>query len=174
MYVEKVPNRNSPPCALIRESFREGGKVHKRTLANISHLPDETIEQIRILLKGGCVIEDFDDNFQIIRSLPYANIKAVLSTLKQTGLNAIISSSPENKNHKLVIAMIVSRIINPCSKLATVRSLNEQTSSTVLSDLLNIPDINENDLYQAMDWLLKRQDKIELSLAVLSHFHNIT
>ncbi len=165
MYVEKVPNRNSPPCALIRESFREDGKVHKRTLANISHLPDETIEQIRILLKGGSVIEDFDNNFQIIRSLPYANIKAVLSTLRQTGLDKIISSSPERKKHKLVIAMIVSRIIDPCSKLATVRSLNEQTSSTVLSDLLNIPDINENDLYQAMDWLLKRQDKIELSLA---------
>jgi transposase len=165
MYVEKVPNRNSPPCALIRESFREDGKVHKRTLANISHLPDETIEQIRILLKGGRVIEDFDNNFHIIRSRPYANIKAVLSTLKQTGLYKIISSSPESKNHKLVIAMIISRIINPCSKLATVRSLNEVTSSTVLSDLLNIADINENDLYHAMDWLLKRQGKIELSLA---------
>ena len=165
MYIEKVPNRNSPPCALIRESFREDGKVHKRTLANISHLPDETIEQIRILLKGGCVIKDFDNSFQIIRSLPYANIKAALSTLKQTGLDKIISSSPESKNHKLVTAMIVSRIINPCSKLATVRSLNEETSSTVLGDLLHIADINENDLYRAMDWLLKRQDKIESSLA---------
>jgi transposase len=165
MYVERVPNRNSPPCALIRESYRDAGKVHKRTLANISHLPGETIEQIRILLKGGSVIEDFDNNFQIIRSLPYANVKAVLSTLQQTGLNNAISSSEQSKNHKLVIAMIVSRIINPCSKLATVRSLNEQTSSMVLNDLLDIADINENDLYHAMDWLLKRQDKIETSLA---------
>lgn len=165
MYIERVPNRNSPPCALIRESYRDAGKVHKRTLANISHLPDETIEQIRLLLKGGKVIENSDDDFQVIRSLPYANVKSVLSTLKQTGLDRIISSSPDNKNHKLAVAMIISRIINPCSKLATVRSLNQQTSSTVLSDLLGIDDINENDLYHAMDWLLKRQGKIETSLA---------
>jgi len=165
MYVEKIPNRNSPPCALIRESFREDGKVHKRTLANISHLPDETVEQIRKLLKGGNVVESFQDSFKIIRSLPYANVKAVLSVLKQTGLNKMISSSPQSKNHKLAIAMIVSRIINPGSKLATVRSLNQETCSSVLSDLLNLPDVNENDLYYAMDWLLKRQGKIELSLA---------
>ena len=165
MYIEKIPNRNSPPCALIRESFREDGKVNKRTLANISHLPDEIIEQIGKLLKGGSVVENPEDNFQIIRSLPYANVKAVLSTLRQIGLDKIISSSPQSKNHKLVIAMIIARIINPCSKLATVRSLNQQTCSSVLSDLLNMPDINENDLYHAMDWLLERQDKIELSLA---------
>jgi len=165
MYVEKVPNRNSPPCALIRESFRQDGKVHKRTLANISHLPNEIIEQIRKLLKGGSVIENPEDNFQIIRSLPYANVKAVLATLRRIGLDKVISSSPQNKNHKLVTAMITARIINPCSKLATVRSLNQETCCSVLSDLLNIPDINENDLYHAMDWLLARQDKIELSLA---------
>lgn len=165
MYVEKIPNRNSPPCALIRESFREDGKVHKRTLANISHLPDETVEQICKLLKGGSVVENFQGSFKIIRSLPYANVKAVLSVLKQTGLNKMISSSPQSKNHKLVIAMIVSRIINPGSKLATVRSLNQETCSSVLSDLLNLPDVNENDLYYAMDRLLKRQGKIELSLA---------
>jgi len=165
MYIEKIPNRNSPPCALIRESFREDGKVRKRTLANISHLPDDLVQQIGKLLKGGNVIENFDDNFQIIRSLPYANVKAALSTLKQIGLDKVISSSPQNKNHKLVIAMIIARIINPCSKLATVRSLNQETCSSVLSDLLNMPDVNENDLYHAMDWLLTRQDKIETSLA---------
>jgi transposase len=165
MYIEKVPNRNSPPCVLIRESFREEGKVHKRTLANISHLPDKIIEQIGKLLKGGSVIENLEDSFQIIRSLPYANVKAVLSTLRQIGLDKIISSSPQSKHHKLVVAMIIARIINPGSKLATVRSLNQQTCSSVLSDLLNIPEIHENDLYHAMDWLLERQDKIELSLA---------
>ncbi|MCP4566549.1 MAG: IS1634 family transposase [FCB group bacterium] len=165
MYIEKIPNRNSPPCALIRESFREDGKVRKRTLANISHLPDELVQQIGKLLKGGNVIENFDDNFRIIRSLPYANVKAALSTLKQIGLDKVISSSPQNKNHKLVTAMIIARIINPCSKLATVRSLNQETCSSVLSDLLNMPDVNENDLYHAMDWLLTRQGKIEASLA---------
>ncbi len=165
MYIETVPNRNSPPCVLVRESYRDAGKVHKRTMANITHLPSDLIESMNLLLKGGRVIEDFDDSFQIIRSLPYANIKAVLSTLRQTGLDKIISSSPERKHHKLVIAMIVSRIIHPCSKLATVRSLNEQTSVSVLGDLLNIPEANENDLYYAMDWLLKRQDTIESSLS---------
>jgi transposase len=165
MYIEKIPNRNSPPCVLIRESFREDGKVHKRTLSNISHLPGGTIEQIGKLLKGGTVIEDPEGDFDILRSLPYGNVKAVLSTLKQTGLDKIISSSPQSKNHKLITAMIVSRIINPSSKLATVRSLNEETCLSVLGDILNIGDINENDLYRAMDWLLDRQDKIESSLA---------
>jgi transposase len=165
MYIETVPNRNSPPCVLVRESYRDGGKVHKRTLANITHLPSDLIESMTLLLKGGRVIEDFDDSVQIIRSLPYANIKAVLSTLRQTGLDKILSASPQSKNHKLVIAMIVSRIIHPCSKLATARSLNEQTSVSVLGDLLNIPEANENDLYHAMDWLLKRQGTIESSLA---------
>jgi len=165
MYIEKIPNRNSPPCVLIRESFREEGKVHKRTLANISHLPDAIIGQIGKILKGGSVIENLEDNFQIIRSLPYANVKAVLSTLGQIGLDKVISSSPRSKHHQLVIAMIIARIIHPCSKLATVRSLNQETCSSVLGDLLNIPEINENDLYHAMDWLLARQDKIESSLA---------
>ena len=165
MYIEKVPNRNSPPCVLIRESYRDAGKVHKRTLANITHLPDDIIESINALLKGGRVVEDFDDNFQITRSRPYANIKAVLSTLKQTGLDDIIASSPNSKNHRLAVAMIVSRIIDPRSKLATARMLDQETSSTVLGDLLNLPDVTENDLYQAMDWLLKRQGKIESSLA---------
>lgn len=80
MYIEKVANRNSPPCVLIRESFRDGGKVRKRTLANISHLPDDLVESIDLLLKGGRVFENFDDDFQIVRSLPYANVKAVFST----------------------------------------------------------------------------------------------
>lgn len=165
MYIEKIPNRNSPPCTLIRESFREDGKVHKRTLANISHLPDEITGQIRKLLKGGSVIENLKDDFNIIRSLPYANVKAALSTFKQIGLDKIISSSPQSKNHKLVTAMIIARIINPCSKLATVRSLNQETCSSVLSNLLNLPEVNENNLYHAMDWLLTRQHKIELSLS---------
>lgn len=165
MYIEKVANRNSPPCVLIRESFRDAGKVHKRTLANISHLPDDIVESIDLLLKGGRVFENFDDDFQIVRSLPYANVKAVLSTIKDTGLDAILSSSPSSKDHKRVVAMIVSRIIHPCSKLATVRSLNSETSSTVLCDVLGLGTMSENDLYHAMDWLLERQDTIESALA---------
>ncbi len=165
MYIEKVPNRNSPPCVLIRESFRDAGKVRKRTLANISHLPQDLVESIDRLLKGGRVFENFDNDFQIVRSLPYANVKAVLSTLKQTGLDPLLSAYPESKHHKLVVAMIVSRIIAPGSKLATARALNAQTRATVLNDLLNLPEFHENDLYAAMDGLLARQGKIESALA---------
>ena len=165
MYIEKVPNRNSPPCVLIRESFRDAGKVRKRTLANITHLPDETIEQIRRVLKGGRVIDDVEGDFHILRSLPYANVKAVLSTLKQTGLDSLLSACPESKHHKLVVAMIVSRIIAPSSKLATARALNAQTRTSVLNALLSLPEFHENDLYAAMDWLLAQQDKIESALA---------
>ena len=165
MYIEKVPNRNSPPCILIRESFRDAGKVRKRTLANITHLPDETTEQIRRVLKGGRVIDDVEDGFHILRSLPYANVKAVLSTLKQTGLDSLLSACPESKHHKLVVAMIVSRIIAPSSKLATARALNAQTRTSVLNALLSLPEFHENDLYAAMDWLLAQQDKIESALA---------
>lgn len=165
MYIEKVPNRNSPPCVLIRESFRDGGKVHKRTLANITHLPEDIIESIDMLLKGGRVFEDFDNDFQIVRSLPYANVKAVLSTIKEIGLDAILSSSPSDKDHKRVVAMIVSRILHPCSKLATVRSLNSETSATVLGEVLGLGDLSENELYHAMDWLAARQETIESALA---------
>jgi transposase len=165
MYIEKVPNRNSPPCVLIRESFRDGGKVHKRTLANISHLPGDLVESMDLLLKGGRVFENFDKDFQIVRSLPYANVQAVLSTIKDTGLDAILSSSPSGKDHKRVIAMIVSRILHPCSKLATVRSLHSETTTTVLGDLLGLGTMSENDLYHAMDWLLERQDTLEAALA---------
>ena len=165
MYIEKVPNRNSPPCVLIRESFRAVGKVHKRTLANITHLPEDIIESIDVLLKGGRVFENFDNDFQIVRSLPYANVKAVLSTIKDIGLDAILSSSPSGKDPKRVVAMIVSRILHPCSKLATVRSLNSETSSTVLGEVLGLGDLSENELYHAMDWLAACQDTIESALA---------
>jgi len=134
MYIEKIPNRNSPPCILVRQSYRQDGKVHKRTLANITHLPDETIDAIGKLLKGGQIIENFEDDFHIIRSLPYGHILSILSVINDIGLKPIISSS-RCKELKLVIAMIVSRIVKPGSKLATARSVSSETCSTALGGL---------------------------------------
>jgi len=164
MYIEKIPNRNSPPCILIRESYRQDGKVHKRTLANITHLPVRVIDAIGKLLKGGQIIEDLGDDFHIIRSWPYGHILSILSVINDMGLKSIIASR-ESKELHLVIAMIVSRIVNPGSKLATARAISRETCSTALGDLLAINHLSETDLYRAMDWLLKRQDKIESSLA---------
>ena len=164
MYIEKIPNRKSTPCILVRESYRQGNKVHKRTLANITHLSDEVINGIGKLLKGGQIIEDFEDDFHIIRSLPYCHVKSILSVINDIGLRPFIASR-ESKELKLVIAMIVSRIVNPGSKLATARSMSSETCSTALGDLLGIERVSETDFYRAMDWLLKRQDKIESSLA---------
>jgi len=164
MYIEKIPNRKSPPCILVRQSYRQDGKVHKRTLANITHLSDEVIGAIAKLLKGGQVIEDFEDDFRIVRSLPYGHVMAILSVINDLGLKPVISSR-NCKELKLVIALIVSRIINPGSKLATARSMNSETCSTALGELLEIERVSEADFYHAMDWLLERQDKIESSLA---------
>ena len=164
MYIEKIPNRNSPPCILVRESYRQDGKVHKRTLANITHLSNEVIDGIAKLLKGGQIIEDFEDDFHIIRSLPYGHVFSTLSVITQIGLKSMISSR-DCKELNLVIALIISRISNPGSKLATARSMSRETCSTALGDLLGMERVSETDFYHAMDWLLKRQDKIESSLA---------
>jgi hypothetical protein len=164
MYIEKIPNRNSPPCILVRESYRQDGKVHKRTLANITRLSDEVIDGIDRLLKGGQIIENLGDDFHIIRSLPYGHVQSILSVINDIGLKPVISPRG-GKELKLVIAMIVSRIVNPSSKLATSRSISGETCSTALGDLLGIERVSETDFYRAMDWLLGQQDRIESSLA---------
>ena len=137
MYIEKIPNRNSPPCILVRESYRQDDKVHKRTLANITHLSVEVIDGIAKLLKGGQINEDFEGDFHIIRSLPYGHVFSTLSVINQIGLKSMISSR-DCKELNLVIALIISRIVNPGSKLATARSISRETCSTALGELLGI------------------------------------
>ncbi|MDO9069071.1 MAG: IS1634 family transposase, partial [Deltaproteobacteria bacterium] len=92
MYIEHIPNRNSPPAVLLRESYRDFGKVKKRTLANLSKLPQATIEQIRILLRGGQVIENAQEHFQVVRSLPHGHVAAVLGSIFKLGLDRIIDT----------------------------------------------------------------------------------
>lgn len=164
MYIERIPNRSSPPAVLLRESFREFGKVKKRTLANLSKLPETTIEQIRILLRGGKVIENVQEHFEVVRSLPHGHVAAVLGSLFKSGLDRIIDPE-KSRQLALVLAMIVSRIIAPGSKLATARGLDRTTAITSLGEQLDIEDADEDELYDAMDWLLQRQQSIEEALA---------
>ena len=124
MYIERVPNRNSPPAVLLRESYRSGKKIRKRTLANLSKLPPDVIDNLRIALKGGVAFkpEQIPDTFSIIRSLPHGHVAAVLGTLKKLDLHNLIASEA-SRTRELVLAMIVARIIDPRSKLATARGL---------------------------------------------------
>ena len=145
MYIERVPNRNSPPAVLLRESYREGNKVRKRTLANLSKLPDDVIENLRIVLKGGVAVENFKQAFEIQRSLPHGHVSAVLGTLQKLGVPELIDSKA-SRNRSLIIAMLVARIIEPRSKLATARGFNVQTCSSSLSQLLGLESTDEDDL----------------------------
>jgi transposase len=164
MYIERVSNRNSPPAILLRESSRQDGKVRKRTLANLSKWPPELIEQFQQLLKGVRTIDKLEDAFEIVRSEPHGHVRAVLGTLHQIKLHtAIIQRGSRNRD--LVQAMAVARILEPTSKLATARGLAPKTCSSSLAQELNLGVVTEVELYQAMDWLLKRQSKIEQKLA---------
>ncbi len=164
MYIESVPNRNSPPAVLLRESYRLNGKVKKRTLANLSKWPPALIEGLRVLLKGGAAVARLQEAFDIERSRPHGAVAAVLGTLKRLRLQRLIARqrSPERDR---AVAMIVARVLQPGSKLATARGLAEATATDTLAETLGLGRLDEDDLYAAMDWLLGRQDRIERALA---------
>lgn len=164
MYIERVKNRNSPPAVLLRESYRQDGKVLKRTIANLSKWPADLVEGLQVLLRGGMAIESLQDAFDIIRSLPRGHVAAVLGTLRNLGLDSVID--PEDTiERRLAIAIIVARILFPGSKLATARGLSEKTAASSLHEALGLGAFDEDDLYKAMDWLLERQERIEKTLA---------
>ena len=164
MYIERVPNRNSPPAVLLRESYREGGRIRKKTLANLSKLPDSIVDNLKIVLKGGAAIENLSESFSVVRSLPHGHVAAVLGTLKKLDLHNLIAPSNSRKR-ALVLAMIVARLLDPRSKLATARGLSSETCNSSLSELLGLEKADEDELYEAMDWLVSRQESIENELA---------
>jgi hypothetical protein len=164
MYIERVPNRNSPPAVLLRESYREGSRIRKRTLANLSKLPDSVVDNLKIVLKGGSAIENLSESFSVERSLPHGHVAAVLGTIKKLSLHNLIAQDNSRKR-ALVLAMIVARILDPRSKLATARGLNSETCFSSLSELLGLEKADEDELYEAMDWLVSRQESIENELA---------
>ena len=164
MYIERVPNRNSPPAVLLRESFREDGRVRKRTLANLSKWPDELVRGLRILLKGGVALQSFDDAFEILRSRPHGHVAAVLGTARKLGLERLLDRRP-SRMRSLALAMIAARVLDPRSKLATARGLGSETQADTLGEELGCGDVAAEDLYGAMDWLLRRRKRIERTLA---------
>jgi transposase len=164
MYIESVPNRNSPPAILLRESYRENGKVRKRTLCNLSGWPAAHIEGLRGVLKGGTVIAPDREAFTVTRSLPHGHAALALGTARKIGLDSMIG--PEgNRCRDLVLAMIISRIIEPGSKLAAARALSPDTAASSLGTLLGLDEVDEDELYTALDWLRERQPAIETALA---------
>ena len=169
MFIDTIPNRGSRPTILIRHSYREGRRVMKRTLANITHLPPETVEKIRAVLKGAVLADapggGLGGAFQIARSLPHGNVAAVLAALRACGIEQAIASRPSPKRD-LAAAMVAQRILEPGSKLAAARSFRTETAASTLAAELGLPgNVSEDRLYEAMDWLVERQPGIEKALA---------
>jgi hypothetical protein len=164
MYIDIIPNRQSPPAVLLRESYREHGKVKKRTVANLSKLPKAIVDQLRLLLQGAQAVADFEAAMEVVRSLPHGHVAAVLGTVIKTGLDKIISSE-KSRELSLILAMIIARVLDPQSKLATARGLDPETAATSLGEVLGLGRVVENDLYFAMDWLGEQQERIENILA---------
>ena len=163
MYIESVPNRSSPPAILLRESYRKDGHVKKRTLANLSKLPAAAIETLRRVLRGETLVNP-REAFTCVRSLPHGHVAAVLGTLKQLGLHTFIDRKT-SRVRNLVLALIVDRVVDAQSKLATARALAPESSVSTLGQMLDLGDIDPNELYDAMDWLVPRQAAIEQRLA---------
>jgi hypothetical protein len=165
MYVARVPNRGSPPAVLLRESYRQDGKVKNRTLANLSSWPEAKVDALARALKGQPPpAADLDGAFEITRSLPHGHVAAVLGTLRQLGLEELIGPEP-SRQRDLVAAMVVAQVIAPDSKLAIARGLRDATAASSLGEILGVGGCDEDDLYEAMDYLQARQDAIQDALA---------
>jgi len=159
MYIDVVPNRNSRPAVLLREAWREGKKVKRRTVANLTNWPKEKVEALRRVLRGETVVTP-KEAFHIERSLAHGHVEALLGTIHKIGLDTVIASK-RSRERDLVIAMVAERLLHPSSKLATTRLMH----TTTLAEELTVTDADEDDLYRAMDWLLARQETIEKKLA---------
>jgi hypothetical protein len=164
MYIESVPNRGSPPAILLRESYRDGGKVRKRTLLNLSDWPCERIAGFKMLLKGGTVIPQDQNSITIIRSLPHGHVTAALGTARKIGLDRLLGPDG-NRCRDLILALVVNRILDPGSKLAAARALSPDTATSSLGQQLGLGVVGEDELYSALDWLAVRQPAIEAALA---------
>ncbi len=170
MFIEMVPNRTSPPAVLLRESYRdEQGRAQKRTLANLSKLPADVVDGLRALLKGGTVIGTRPDEMQIERSLPHGHVAAALGMLRKIALDRLILSTAKDaasrRHCDLVVAMMVDRLITPRSKLGFVRAVDQETATSSLGAVLRLGEVKEREAYEALDWLLERQQRIENGLA---------
>ena len=159
MYIERVPNRNSRPAILLREAWREGPAIRKRTLSNLTDWPADKVEALRRVLRGETVPGP-PPVFTVERALPHGHVAALLGTIRRLGLEALIAAK-RCRERDLVLALVVERLLHPCSKLATIRLW----ATTTLAEELGVGDATEDDVYAAMDWLEARQARIEQKLA---------
>ena len=164
MYVARVPNRGSPPAILLRQSYRDGGKVKNRTLANLSRWPEDKVDALSRVLKGLPPRLELAEAFEITRSLPHGHVAAVAASAAGLGMAELIDPAP-SRTRDLVCAMLIAAVIAPDSKLATARGLRTATATSTLGQLLGVSGADEDDLYAAMDWVLARKDSIEARLA---------
>ncbi len=159
MHIDVVPNRNSPPAVLLRESFREGNRVRKRTLANLSALSGDQVDAIRRVLKGEKLVP-VTELFETVRSFHHGHVQAVRTAMTRLGFESLLASR-SCRERDLVVAMVIAQILEPDSKLATTR----WWQTTSLPATLGVVDVTEDDFYEALDWLATRKDHIEKELA---------
>ena len=146
MYVTRVPNRGSPPAVLLRESYRENGKVKTRTLANLSRWPERKVDKLQRALKGLPATGDLCAAFEVTRSLPHGHVAAVLGTVRRLGIEELIDPTP-SRRRDLVVAMLVAQVIDPGSKLAFARGLRAETATSSLGAVLGLSGCDEDDLH---------------------------
>jgi hypothetical protein len=163
MYVTRVPNRGSPPAILLRESYRAGGKVRTRTLANLSRWPEAKTLALRRVLKGETVVAA-PDQLTIERSLPHGHVAAVPGLARKLGLDRLLPQRPQ-RLARLALALVVARVLEPAAKLATARQLSEASAAHSLGAVLGLGAVDEDELYRALDLLGAAQPKIEAALA---------
>ena len=162
MHVDRIPNRTSSPAFLLRETYREDGKVKKRTLANITHWPAGKIEALRRLLR-----DEYAPDLKLMRSLPHGHVAAALGILRKLGLDDLLAQGQRQRARMvaLVTALVVVRLLDPASKLTTARLLDGTTATSSLGTVLALGKVDEQELYDALDWLLAQQERIETALA---------
>lgn len=162
--VDVIPNRTSPPAILLREAWRDGKRIRRRTIANLSKMPPFLIDAIRLSLAGGVTFPSLNAAVDIRRSLPYGHIAAVLGTLQSLGLIRVFGRKSE-RMRDLLVAAVIARVVDPTSQLSVAQTLSPETASTSLEAVLELGQVSDNEVLLMLDWLLKRKPWIERSLA---------
>ena len=163
-HLEIIPNRANKPAILLRQAWREGKRIRKKTLANLSRLPPEVVDGFRTVLRGGLAVQDASQLLRIQRSWAHGHVVAVLGSCRQLGLERILHRH-RSRERDLALAAVVARVLAPDSKLATARRLSPQTADSSLGALLELGPVSGNEMLAMLDWLLARQQWIQTSLA---------
>ena len=164
IHVEIIPNHGRKPSILLRRAWREGKRIRKEQLANLTRTPAFIVDGIRAMLKGGTVVNDISEVLAVSRSLPHGHVCAALAVCRRLGLPKILGRR-RHRRRDLALAAVIARVIDPASKLATARALSPDTAATSLGAALGLGEVTGNEMLAMLDWLLERQRWIERSLA---------